>query len=39
MTQQTFPAGEIQRIVIGAISGDLSVHGWDQRTIRRIITS
>src|SRR5438067_6919498 len=34
MTQQTFPAGEIQRIVIGTIEGDLSVHGWDQRTIQ-----
>ena len=33
MTQQTFPAGAVQRIMISDIESDLSIHGWEQQTI------
>lgn len=34
MTQQTFPAGSAQRIVLSNIDSDLTVHGWEQQTIK-----
>src|SRR5579884_161851 len=32
--QQTFPAGEAQRLSISDIKGDVTVRGWDQQTIQ-----